>query len=315
MRLSDKERRLCGAIELRGMSSVAELAGLTKLRTHTVSYLVKKLEDRRIIGSPTPTINTYPLGICHFGFFIKLQSATSQRRKQFVQEIKRNDAVVWGMETGGSYHYAITIAARDPIEASRIFGDIKGRVTPFATVSAVTRLSVDTYGRKYISELNKGSVVQSYGGLLGSETLDQQDKAILHAFVKPEIDNLAQIAKETQIPLSTVVRRVKRLEEHNIITGYYRGLNPIALGMQTYNISVRNLNAKNGDTRLRNFARAHPNIVHLVQCLGSWEYELVVECENPSIVSSLVDEMSEVVGEGIDTEILPVFDYVKFKIL
>ena len=315
MRLSEKEALVLGAVEINGNARIPDIARATRMKAHSVSYTLKRLEDRGILSSPMPMINTYPIGLCHFGFFIKLQSANAQRRQLLIKEVKDNKRVVWAAEIGGSFHYAVSLSARDPVEAHTLFRDVSQKLEAFAHVSSVVRLRVETYGRKYLSSLSKKYKPLWYGGPIGMRSLENLDREILLALQEPKTGTLADVARRIKAPLSTVLRHVRLMEEQQIITGYYRGFDSISLGIQTFNIHLHNVCGNVRAAKVQSFAQRHPNVVHLITCLGSWDYELVVEAQHISTVTTLIDELSQEIGSDFDNEILPVFNYLKYRAL
>jgi DNA-binding Lrp family transcriptional regulator len=75
-------------------------------------------------------------------------------------------------------------------------------------------------------------------------SLDETDKAILRKLQTDSRTSIERIAKELSIPKSTVHYRTKRMEEEQVIEGYYAKVNPVKLGKDF--IAVTFVRAKYG---------------------------------------------------------------------
>ncbi len=314
MRLSTRDMTILALYELRGQATIGELAKLTGLRAHAVGYTTSRLEHEGILGAIRPSVNSYRYGFCHYGFFIKLARIDNRRRRKLEVLMNASPSVAWCAEVGGGYHYALAIMAADPLSAHVSFSLLRDKDLEFSEVSPVIRLSVESYGRKYLSPLVRKLEPLWYGREVGNEKIDLDDMKILKALFSAPSGRFSEAVKIAGIPLSTLLRRIRELERREVITGYYRVVDPRVFGVQIFNVQIKNidLGAKGAHARFKKFVAAYPTVVHAIECLGSWEHEIILEVFEIREVSEFLDLLSAQFEQPIDAEVIPVFRYLKF---
>ena len=76
------------------------------------------------------------------------------------------------------------------------------------------------------------------------------------------------------------------------------------------------VNALNLDLKERfsQFFEGHRNVVSFVHCIGSWDYELRVEVQDPQEIVQLKQQLYELFGNDISTvKVLPMFSDIKIS--
>ena len=66
-------------------------------------------------------------------------------------------------------------------------------------------------------------------------------------------------------------------------------------------------------SRLYNFAKEHPRILHYIECMGAWDYEMGVEVERSSDVTDIIRSLYEEFGAELQSiKFLQIFKHLKY---
>lgn len=112
--------------------------------------------------------------------------------------------------------------------------------------------------------------------------LDRTDRKILEALQQDARLSSAELAERVSLTTSPCWRRVKRLEEEGVITGYQAKVDPERLGYQVTAFVYISLDLK-GAKHLQAFERAVMGIAQVLAChriSGRYDHQLVVVAED-----------------------------------
>jgi DNA-binding Lrp family transcriptional regulator len=178
------------------------------------------------------------------------------------------------------------------------------------------QISSTIYPRRYLSS-KKISAQPITVGIDTNEPvrLDDLDYSILSALTSYGALSHRQLSLQIQVPLSTVELRIKKLKQQGVIAAEIYNVDAAKFNMECFKLIVytkgldRDLTA-----RLSQFCRAHPNITTLIDCLGSWGYEIGVEAPRPDQLSRIIQQLYEHFGGSIHTiKTLTKFGYPKVR--
>jgi DNA-binding Lrp family transcriptional regulator len=112
--------------------------------------------------------------------------------------------------------------------------------------------------------------------------LDRTDRKILEALQQDARLSSAELAERVSLTTSPCWRRVKRLEEEGVITGYQAKVDPERLGYQVTAFVYISLDLK-GAKHLQAFEQAVMGIPQVLAChriSGRYDHQLVVVAED-----------------------------------
>jgi DNA-binding Lrp family transcriptional regulator len=311
--LSSRERQVMCSTQHDALRSIEQIAELAKVRVHQAAYTLRNLKQRGILGSLRPAFNAYALGYSDYAFYFSLESSQQRQRSLLLNQIKRSPAVSWCAQVGGPYQYAVSILAKHSSEVQSYLDQLGKAIEGNVSGDLAIRTRVLSYGRKYLSTLAKKGSLLWFGGEPGSAALDKTDYGLLEVLAHKSYDSWREAARLAGLSASLVLRRIQAYEQMGLINGYYYEFDPTRLGIQVFNLLLcsRSLTLRLREP-LEKFARQHPRIVHFVECLGRWNFELVVECERADEAANVACEVRDCFsGEIASLEIIPVFGYLK----
>ena len=297
--LSEKERRVIVAAQLKANASISKLQEETGYPAHVVRHSLKRLVDGGIL-SPYTLINIAPLGFDKVAVFFSLSTTDVSVRNKSIDYVKSLRCVVSVSELVGDCEYFMSIACRSSSELAVILGQISEAVGCFRQHAICTRSALILYQRTYLAKLatSREYIAYHMGGQrleLGSEYL-----SVLAAVDACGTCAPATIARKTGQPISSVAYRLTRLEQERIIAGHLFGVRAGAFGVSMHDImiSTQSSGPRLGE-RMHSFCLNEPNVVGLACCLGSWQFELRVEVEDSRELMALCNRIKATFGDEV----------------
>ena len=315
LRLDQRERDIISAAQLRRAAPVAKLRKLTGYRDHTIRYALQNCLESGVIRRGV-FVNLFRLGFTQYEIFFSLSSEQKDSREKLLRALIDSEQVSWVGDLGGEYHYAINICVRDVREVADFMEDLAARLgLIFVEKAVAARLSLSFFGNKYLSAKQNTRGTLAYATTRDRVSIDETDHQILAALIRLNCPSRRDVAREIGLPFSTVDFRIRRLEQSKVIEGYYYRLDPALLGVQSYLllVSAKGFKAERRESFLR-FCREHLHIVLLIEAIGSWDFEIVVDVEESRRIIQVVQEIHDAFGAYIHSvKILPSFDYPKVR--
>lgn len=127
----------------------------------------------------------------------------------------------------------------------------------------------------------------------GTYKLDIKDLKIINALWENGRYTIAQISKKTNIQRDSVMYRLKKLLDENVITGFNPVINPPALGypnMSLILIKVKISNSKDIDEFEKKLIQM-PNIAHIAKLLGRYDFQINIIYKDLNELYKLIDEI------------------------
>jgi DNA-binding Lrp family transcriptional regulator len=313
MKLSTRERDILCAAQLRPDATMAELRNLTGYREHSIRYVLQKASEQGITERRC-FMNLFRLGFTQYEIYFSLASEKKDTRAKVLAALAQSDMVSWAGELGGDYHYGLNVCARHISELSNFLDGLSQQLNLVYLDKAVAaRLSLSFFGNKYLSKKIPTGAVLAYQANAGTVAIDEVDHRILSALAKHLPNSRRELSRLLALPFSTLEYRLRKLSEADIIKGFYYNLKPEALGAQTFLLLVtsKGFNQKL-KTKFHEFCKNHPQISILIESIGSWDFEIAAEVENPRHALGLTQELHDAFSANIHSvKVLPCFGYTK----
>lgn len=297
--LSEKERRILVAAQLKANTSVTVLQRETGYPPHVIRHSIKRLLDAEIL-SPYTLINIAPLGFDKVAVFFSLSTNDQGVRRKAIDYLLGLRCVVSVSELVGDYEYFMSIACRGTTDLASILGQISETIGCFHQRAVSTRSALFLYQRRYLAELDTPREFVAYH--MGGEQIDLGPEylAILGAIDECGAPTPALLARKTGQPLSSVTYRVARLEQERIIAGYLYGVRVGNLGISMHDVllSTRSSGPKIRE-RMHELCLNEPNVIGLAHCLGSWQFELRVEVRDSRELMAFCNRIKVGLGDEV----------------
>ena len=302
MKLSQKERDIVAAIELRAYLSIEDIRKETGYREHTIRYSIRRLTERGIL-SIIPVVNVVTMGYTMHNVFFSLGAESKNVKQKLIEALKKAPEVVWLAEFGGDYQYGLGLCVR---HIMRIPGFLQRLSDQFGNIffekSVSTQFSSAFLPRKYLTSKKIKQDLLPIIHETERVDVDDLDKKILRALSTHAELSRRQLALKLQMPLSTLELRIRKLEDRKVVTGYTFLVDTGKLGMQHFKLLIFAKGIRSQLSRkILAFAVQHPNVTLFIECFGGWDYELNVEVEKAEDTVQIIQELYEFAGGDVLT--------------
>jgi DNA-binding Lrp family transcriptional regulator len=313
MALSGQQKDIFRTAELNGNLSIAELARLSSQRTHSVQYHISMAIERGWLKKHA-FLNLSLLGYQQYEIYFSLAPEQKNTRDDLLRYLTNSSRISWLGELGGDFQYGMNICVASIEELLQFLNELSG--TFGAIISdkyMAVRLSLHYFGNKYLSSKNGLCKELSYQNSSKTVLTDETDHKILQYLSCHAGDSRRVMAQKLSLPQSTLDYRIRKMEKDGIIQGYYYLFAERLTGTESFLLL---LSGRGFDeqvkSKLYQYAKKHPNITVLINCLGSWDHELVVEVENRCEIILVTEEIRDSFGTQLSSiRILPLFRYAK----
>ncbi len=315
MILSPVEARIVAALELNADRSAAEVARLARTTAPIVYRTVERLKRRGVIAGMTAVIDLAQIGLIEFGLNLTLAPRDPSIKTRLIQTLQKNAHVSWIAEVGGEFDLMCNIVAESPHAAQRIIEVMLEKFSDCILRRQICSRSLRIRYPRWFLGLTRGAEPRFIsGGALAAQKIDQTDREILSILSTMTFESFRDLARQVRIPLSTFLRRVHALRERNIVLGFgYRfdlsGLE--ALQFRTL-LTVRTVN-KEIRERLHAIAARERAIKMIVECLGSWDFELEIDQPKGDDVKRITSMLHhELHGSLTSVALIPIFRHLRY---
>lgn len=300
MKITPAQAKVMSSVCLQADRSIPDIAKECKLRPHVVRYALTELARNEHVRA-FPVVNIHALGYTDYCVFLTLTSENRASREKVLKFFTDSPRTAWVAELAGEFHYTVSIFARDVFEVESYFRALAA-VVPGVVVekSLALRISWTTFRWKYLSNHPSSLDYITRSRADTTERLERIDHAVLRAISERPLAPRAHQARAAGLPVTTFHNRVGGLQARGILLGTVYFMDMGRMGIHSFRLLVQAKASTEKLTKaLWNFSARHPNVVGFVHCLGAWDYELNVEALDPAVVSSIHDEVEDLVGSQI----------------
>lgn len=300
--LSTAERKVLSAIQMDWRLDVPEIVRATGLRSHAVTYALKRLREKKIMR-PFVMYNIHALGLTDYCVFFNVQGAGKRVRDKVIQYAVESPQTGYVAELSGRYQYTASIMAASIFEVEAFFDGLTKRIErPALDMSFCIRAVWSVLPIKYLDPIGQklNPMTRTQNGI--SATTDSIDEKILTLLSRNPSISSAKLAAAVGMPYSTLRYRIDSLVKRGVIVGFPHAIDGARLGRHPFRVL---LVARGIDTAFRRelfqFATAHPLCTMFVRCLGAWDFELNYDLEALAQGGEMVQELYDRFGPYIQS--------------
>ncbi|HQH28390.1 MAG TPA: winged helix-turn-helix transcriptional regulator [Oligoflexia bacterium] len=284
------DSRILYALDGHARMSLSAIAKSTGLTQETVRYRLKALLERGTIQSFYTVLDYGRLGHLTYKVFLRLQNAMQSDVERIIGYLLSFPEIVWLAQFEGQFDLGLGMRSGDICELSQLLDNFLGRYGHFISRRGiVVNIRSEYFARSYLLPGKPGprkSICYSASG--ERALLDEVDLLLLQLLSgdcrQNAADLSAKIAKQrpdAAVSRETVLRRIKRLEESKVISGYTVILNPGSIQQMNYKLLLQ-LNER-PRPEVQSFIdslRREARMVYVTKVLGEWDYEVTFEVED-----------------------------------
>lgn len=314
--ISEEEAAILRTVEHQADVPVTEFTELLGMRGSTIRYHLNRLRNVGVVKNRTAFVNSYRLGFQAITIYFSVAPGSPDNRVPFLRALCESDHIEWVGELIGEYSFGATVIAQNLSGASDLISEISAKYgDPICAKSALIRLRFVAFGRKYLSDKGVPAMpfVIEHGGV--PVVIDDVYHRILSALTRGECPSSRNLGESLNLPASTIRHRLKKLEEQGVVQGYIYRYRLGTFGGIGYRICIQAKGVSRiMSTELYAFAAAHPHIIHYIEYMGEWDYELGIEVRKAAHVNELIGQLHHRFGQLIGTvKVFSMVQHLKYS--
>jgi DNA-binding Lrp family transcriptional regulator len=316
-KLDLKDKKLLRELEKNCRASNSILGKKVNLSADSIKYRLKKLEELGIIKAYLTYIDFSKINLTNFGIYVVTNFETEEEEAKFVEYIVNHQNITYFSKIGGSFNYIIGILAENPIVCNAFINSFNEKLgNVLEEYKIAIRLNLTHFPKDYLySKPEKLENLPTFGGEIINENLDEIDKKILKVFTLNCRAHIVKLSQEINLPYTTFIDRLKKLEKRKIITSYFPLINSGLYGYQTYNILIKTKAvSKENEKKLFSYCSSEPNLTWIIQTFGEWNYEIGAEVQNQEKLEEILKEIKKNFGDIIiNIQFIIIFKNLKYN--
>ncbi|MBI5046811.1 Lrp/AsnC family transcriptional regulator [Candidatus Micrarchaeota archaeon] len=320
IKIDKKDKQIIYELESncrRSLNVIAKKVGLSKQSLH---YKIERLVREGAIIQFITVFDYSKMGYTNNEVWFQLREMTVDKRKGFVEYLKKHPQIRWLVTCGGKFDHAMAIMAPDIVTFSNILKEILAEY-PNAVQNHFITISKEivTYPRTHL--LERQETEKRRGNLLFSSTPEKRDfnqielriMSVLSANARVSTVELARLAKTTP---KTVRSKIKQFEKEGIVQGYRAVIQPSKIGFENYEVLIATQSiSKEKEKELETYCKTNPYVTFLLHIIGRWDLDIAFDAKDghhfQEILTEIRTRFGDLIREFEYAEILHVykFDY------
>ena len=177
-RLDKIDLKLLTILEENARQTLSQIAKKLKTSQQVVSYRLKSLEKRGIMGGYYTIINLTKSGYTNYRIMLRLSNINEEKHKEIISYLLEHPNVLWLVDCGGRWDLLVNFTARNAIHFNKILQNFKNRFPDqIQNYDILTTLEVIYFGRDYFTKKSREIKHLPYFGK--EEEISIQDKTNL----------------------------------------------------------------------------------------------------------------------------------------
>lgn len=236
-KLSEFEAAVINAVKLDGDVSLKEVADSLGKSVSTLRATLAKLEESKLIRF-YPFVNVFRLGYSVFLFYFNPVKA---HEAALVATLQASDKVSWlARYSSDEFRYCASFVCKTPLDYQRALEDLgREHGASFYSSSTQIQTALTIFSPKYLAPTQPapGYITLAADGRVVQ--LDDTDRVILSGLLSNTYSSIRDLARQLELPHSTVSERVNSLKSNDVIERFVYLPNAAALGVDVYSVVLK----------------------------------------------------------------------------
>lgn len=297
MKMSEKEERILGALQLDADLSIQSLRKLTGFRDSTIHYclssLLRRNAIRRYVAIDTQRLGYMEVAITCSLFFSSLPEEKWRERVMGISELLS----LWSIGGGSSYYLVVLVRSPEELEA---LYDVIFRGVDIRSKEVAFRCHFRFYGRRYLKQRGEVEFIER-GRAATTVTIDKVDESIISLLGKGGEVTKTAIARKLGVPLTTLSYRIGRLEREKVIAGEVYS-DASDFGSLIYMLFISTSSPGQAfEEELHQLCLRETRFTAMGSWAGQWDYLLMADVTNLKMLGELLETLRLSLGGKIIT--------------
>lgn len=316
-KIDQKDLKLLAVLEDDGRIPLTQLSKKLHASQQVISYRMQSLKKRQIIGGYYAMINIAKLGYTSYRTMIQLTNVDKITRNKIISFLKEHLNVLWLVDCGGRWDIIVNFMAKNISQYDSFLKDLKNKFPKnIQNYDTLVTVEIIYFGRDYLTK-NKRDITSlpSFGWETSLTKLDKIDLFILKNMSKNGRINAIDIAHEAKVSPNTIVLRLKKLKDDEIIQSVKPLIHLENIGYQGYKALIKFQNIQEARQKeIIKSLQSDISVVGIIRLVGLWDFEIEFEVGSQEEMllktRQFRDQFKDVIKEF---EVLPLFHEYKYN--
>ena len=301
IKLDEYDKRLLFELDNNSRQTYLQLAKKIKISKDTIKYRMNNYKTNGLIDGFYALIDASKLGFYSIRVYFNISYASKTKEEEIIKFLKTEKRIFYLSKIEGKYSIGLGFFSKNIIEFQDFWKELKAKYPNKIRdekFGIFTRLY--QFNRNYLLKKKR---VQSTKRSLGEPDIQKVDKVnynILKILSQNAREQIIKICKKVNLTPKAVIRRIKNLEEKEIIIGYKAKINLEKIEHSMYKVDL----ITNGSTQIekvKNYVFQLPNIINSEEVFGGTDFEFDVECKNYLEFEKIILKIKKEIGKDIES--------------
>lgn len=263
--------------------SLTSLAKKLKTSKEVVHYRIHRLQKEGYLKKFYTIINMAKLGYEAYKVYFQFQNLTRQKEKEILDFLTAHERIFWVATCSGKWDLMIGTWARNTIDFNNwVLDDILNRYSNYILNKSITITKHNRqWNRRWFHESKDFPVTSTVGGEPAVLTLNAVDQEILRIIANNARLPLTEISRKARVSAAIIKYRLNHLLRDGVICSFRMTPHLPAFGYGFFKafVYLQN-NTSVRQEALIKYCQENKNILNVVTCVGSWDFEIEFEVES-----------------------------------
>ena len=274
------------------------LAKITRKSKDTMRYRIQKLKDAQIITAQSAIIDYTKLGLTSFKVYLTISASKDEYDAlyQWAYSLAETFCI---FEAQSGWHLGLAFFCEDVLHFERIQSRLNAQFGHIIREQILTHMTrAYTYADSFHPK--KMRVSHELFGEIKRNTLSPTEITLLTELQRDASQTYVQLAQKSGISIEPTIRKIKQLQERNIIRRFVTNINYRKLGYSVYKvfISVQFLTT-DLDVTLKAFLEQYAQMRNIISIIGPWRFEVEFVVKTHEELYTIVQEIQTQFGKQI----------------
>lgn len=292
--IDKKDRKILYELDSNARQSIAQLGKKTGLHKNTVNYRIKRLQDLGVINNFYAVINSYKIGYDMFRFYVVYRHITPDIRNEIINFFVDDKFTWWVASFEGSYDLCIVYWVKEISDFHVSWEEaLKNYRKYFREIMFFDYVQLKQFRHSFLLDdamvKDRDKMIVTGGGK--RVEIDEMDYHIMKYLSKDARIQTIDIAKKLKVSSNTILNRMKRLEELDVLQAYRVNIDFSKLGYHLYKVNI-DLMDYHQRGRIINYIKNNPFLAMIDKAIGYYDLELDLYLKDLSHLHDVMDDLT-----------------------
>lgn len=295
------DKKIIFELFLNCRQSYREIGRKAHVSKNVVNYRVNRLIEKGLITNFLTVVNSQKLGYICPRLHITFQNTTQKIEEKIINFFVNKPSCNFVVTTEGAFDLTIMFALQNLNHFYLAWEDAREKFRNYFDKQSLSFFLYDiTYEPQYLleNEIRRKFHKSFLRDAFDRVPYDHIDLQILNHLSSNARKSFPKIANSIGISSSTVINRIRNLEQKGVITGLSIDINISVIGYQNYKLYIY-LNDYKKKSKIIEYVEHFPNLLRIDFTTGESDLELEFHLQNyeliDKIVNSIKNEFPEII--------------------